>query len=246
MSRPGVALARFREHLTWRYERLARHLPTDLVGTLDLVLPYMEMGWRGPLNGQAFRQNVVRNIADALDVDLVIETGTFRGYSTAFFANAFHCAVWTVESNRRWYAHTRARFIFNRRVTVKHGDSRSHLRALARTANRDDLVFVYLDAHWEEDIPLRGELAVIAETWRRAVVMIDDFEVPDDPGYEFDDYGPGKAFKREYLKASAVATWPAFYPSASSAEETGRRRGCCVLMSPTLDVLPIVGLRTAV
>jgi len=23
--------------------------------------------------------------------------------------------------------------------------------------------------------------------------MIDDFQVPDDPGYAYDDYGPGKA-----------------------------------------------------
>ncbi len=235
---------RLRNHLVWRWERLARHLPPTVVGTLDLVLPHEGKGWSGALNGQDGRKAVVRQIAAKVDVRLVIETGSFRGYSTRFFARAFKCPVWTVEANPRWHAHTRARLALSRRVTVTHGDSRECLRALTKQADRGDVVFAYLDAHWEQDVPLREEIALIASTWPRAVVMIDDFQVPGDPGYEYDDWGPGIRFTAELLETCDLIGWTVLYPTLPSNEETGRARGSCVLMSPALHGTEIAGLRT--
>ena len=57
----------------------------------------------------------------------------------------------------------------------------------------------YLDAHWHEYLPLRDELEIALGQFANAVVLIDDFQVPDDPGYGFDDYGPGKTLNLEYL-----------------------------------------------
>jgi hypothetical protein len=54
-------------------------------------------------------------------------------------------------------------------------------------------ILFYLDAHWNDDLPLEEELELIFSVHPHAVVMIDDFQVPDDPGYQFDEYGPGKA-----------------------------------------------------
>ena len=60
--------------------------------------------------------------------------------------------------------------------------------------------------------------------------MVDDFQVRDDPGYDYDDYGPGKALNAEYIATAVEAHDLAiFYPAASSQEETGLRRGCVVL-----------------
>jgi hypothetical protein len=241
-------LARARAHLTWRYERLGAHISNDVLGSLDLAMPYEKPPWRGPLNGQQVRQQTVRDLAEDIGcVELVVETGSFRGYSTGFLQRTFRCRVWTVESNRRWYAHTRARFLLNRRVTVRHGDSRDQLRQLATSVTRDEVVFAYLDAHWEKELPLRGELSIIASTWRQVAIMIDDFEVADDPGYGygFDDYGRGKALTAEYLAASAVADWQMFYPAAPSVEENPPRRGCCLLVSPGLGPAELRGFRRA-
>jgi hypothetical protein len=52
-------------------------------------------------------------------------------------------------------------------------------------------VFFYLDAHWYDDV-LAEEFDLIAEHWARYVVMIDDFVVPHDPGYEYDTYAAGR------------------------------------------------------
>ena len=61
--------------------------------------------------------------------------------------------------------------------------------------------------------------------------MIDDFEVPCDPGYGFNDYGPGLRFGTELLPA-ATREYRQFYPTTPSREETGYRRGFILLAAP--------------
>jgi len=72
--------------------------------------------------------------------------------------------------------------------------------------------------------------------------MIDDFEVPGDPGYGFDDYGPGKALTASYLAPAFREFEPAVaYPSLPSSRESGRKRGCVVLFSrPQASILPAI------
>jgi hypothetical protein len=50
----------------------------------------------------------------------------------------------------------------------------------------NDPTLFYLDAHWEEYLPLRDELQLIYNNFPRAVVLVDDFKVDDDLGYGFD------------------------------------------------------------
>jgi len=69
-------------------------------------------------------------------------------------------------------------------------DSREFIQRL--DVPRQARTFFYLDAHWEESLPPREELDLIIREFKQFVVMIDDFEIPNDPGYGFDDYGPGK------------------------------------------------------
>jgi hypothetical protein len=66
--------------------------------------------------------------------------------------------------------------------------------------------------------------------------VIDDFEVPGDPGYGFDDYGPGRCLTAAILPEEVMAGRSALYPSVPSAEETGARRGCVVIVDD--DVAP--------
>ena len=91
-------------------------------------------------------------------------------------------------------------------------------------------LFFYLDAHWNADLPLAEELEIVFARCPAAVVMVDDFQVPDDPGYGYDDYGPGKTLTPDYI-APMVASHDlaAFYPATPATEESGERRGCVVL-----------------
>jgi hypothetical protein len=71
---------------------------------------------------------------------------------------------------------------------------------------------------------------IIFSACPNAVVMIDDFRVPDDPGYGYDDYGPGRVLDCQYLESAARRHGLVIlYPALPSAEETGSRRGCVVL-----------------
>lgn len=152
----------------------------------------------------------------------------------------------TVEANPRFLAYSSRRLAILPNVHVEPGDSRLFLQELAkRPGITNESVFVYLDAHWEGDLPLAEELQIVARSWTQAVVMIDDFQVPDDDGYAFDDYGAGKKLSEEYLPKVNLAGWRIFYPKAHSSDETGFRRGCCVLVPPALfaNVCGIASLR---
>ncbi len=46
----------------------------------------------------------------------------------------------------------------------------------------------YLDAHWYENMPLPEELASIGEQCGRAIILVDDFLVPWEPRFLYDEY----------------------------------------------------------
>jgi hypothetical protein len=243
-----TSLARRAYRIAMHGQRAAMsRLPPNVAAGIDRVLPVVVR----PMNGQAARQDIVRQLHQALTVDRVLETGTYRGGTTEFLADTFNVPVRSVEASPRYFAYASNRLRADVRIRLSQGDSRTFLREQAeRVARRKEsgaapeTVFFYLDAHWENDLPLAEELAIIAGAWERAVVMVDDFEVPGDSGYGFDDYGPGKALTESYLPP-VVSDWATFYPATPSASETGARRGCVVLASPGIGDLSIPGLRPA-
>lgn len=223
-------------HLRDNYEKLAARLPDQIAGRLDLVTPFYRGVWGGPMNGQLHRQELVRDIAAEHAFGLVIETGTFRGDTTRFLAETFDCPVWTVEANRRCFTYSRGRLRRLRAVvTVEYGDSPERLRSLSERMP-GVRVFAYLDAHWDESLPLREEIEIVARAWSQAAIVIDDFQVPDDSGYGFDDYGSGATLNRDYLTTCGLKGWHLSYPAVPSQLETGYKRGCCVLTSPGMDL----------
>ena len=216
------------------YLRVTDTLPPELAAQVDWRIPlFRDGGWRGVLNGQVGRVEIVREIINAIPVTAIIETGTYRGASTSFFCEITDQPVHSVEAVPRFhhYAARRLSEHPNARLTI--GDSRSFLTALVGEV--ESPVFIYLDAHWYDDLPLADELRIIAKSGIQAVILVDDFAVLDDAGYSYDDYGPGRALVPAYLDAiDEISDWARFSPSLHSAEETGGRRGCVVLTHPGL------------
>ncbi|RAV13496.1 hypothetical protein DQP55_09950 [Mycolicibacterium sp. GF69] len=181
------------------------------------------------MNGQVGRVQLCRQIFAELPRAAVVETGTFRGTTTEFFAE-FGVPVYTAEATARLHAFAEQRFrSVSDRVHVVLADSRALLQQLASDPSfpKED-VFFYLDAHWHSDLPLAKEIATIFESWQRSIIMIDDFAVPDD-SYNYDDYGPGAVLNAEYLDALGRTDMFRFYPSLPAIQETGYKRGCIVL-----------------
>jgi hypothetical protein len=209
---------------------LARLSP-KVAAILDWLQSANYASWGGPMNGQIGRQCLIREMMKVVDITAVIETGTYRGTTTEFLWHVTGKPVYSAESERRFFEYARRRFGQSDCVHLSHADSRLFLR---RLANDDSVpksnVLFYLDAHWGEDLPLREELRLITEHWTDPIIVIDDFEVPGDSGYGFDDYGEGQSLTVGYLQLSGVGDLAVLFPSLPSDLETGARRGCAVLV----------------
>ena len=198
----------------------------------------------GPFNGQPFRREIVQELVTISKPTFIVETGTFRGTSTEHMARLVSVPVHTIEYEGRFYGYSRVRLRKFPHVHVHNGDSRTVLRELIRgRALPFTRGFFYLDAHWGEDLPLAEELELIFSTWPSALILIDDFQVPNDPGYYFDDYGPGKALTVDYLlpiqQRFGFSIW---FPACPSARESGARRGSVVLgQGDVSEVLALAG-----
>lgn len=211
-----------------RYEAVVTRIPVPLSAPFVKLRKTYSYPWGSAFNGQEGRQQIVRDLF-GLGFDQVVETGTWRGTSTEFFADLTSIPIETVEAVPRTYEYARRRLARRPYVHTHLGDSRDFLRGLSSTADRR--TFFYLDAHWYEDLPLAEELEIIFRTWPTCVILIDDFEVPDQPRYRFDDYGPGKKLCAEYV-GPLPDGWRMYYPTLPAPEETGARRGCGVIASP--------------
>jgi hypothetical protein len=200
------------------------------VGVVDFIFHRQPTtGFGGPLNGSPGRLAAFDELRRRCPFDAIVETGTYRGESTSFFASA-GCLVYSSEVNPRSLGYARARLWPRSNLRLCLDDSRQFLRRLVQDSTvPKDRVFFYLDAHWNEDLPLREEVDLIFRHWSRPVVMVDDFQVPDDSGYQFDDYGEGKKLSLEYLDPVAHLGFIPFFPAVPSSEEVGLKRGWVIL-----------------
>ncbi len=194
------------------------------------IMPKDSLG--GGFNGQIRRREIFFDLNKALSFNALVETGSLRGSTSELLSTQTNAPLYAVEINPRHYYYTSFRLQKNPNARIFLGDSVSFLKRLQNDRGfpkRD--VFFYLDAHWLNYLPLRDELEIIAKNFAQSVIMIDDFQVPDDPGYGFDDYGPGKKLCLEYLQLETYTNLKAFFPAAHSSTETGARRGCVVLVT---------------
>ena len=193
--------------------------------------PRYKAGEHVGFNGQAVRKTIFRALIDAFDFGAIVETGTWLGSTTGYMAETSGIPVFSGELNHRFHAVARMRLADIPSITLSHADSR---RFLADLAGQPELAkmstFFYLDAHWYSDLPLEDEIEIIATHWPNMVIMVDDFQVPGDEGYGYDNFGPGKVLTLEYIagamKRNDLSAW---FPSVRSSEETGSKRGCVIL-----------------
>jgi hypothetical protein len=196
-----------------------------------------------PMNGQTKRIELVGQIITRCGILRIVETGTFIADTTVWFAG-FGLPVMTVEINPRHFEFAQARLAAHNNVVVREGNSIDFLLSIvAGPINRAEPTLFYLDAHWLDHLPLREEIELIVANFPMAVIVIDDFAVPDDAGYEFDDYGPDKRLTLDYLNRATTPPLATYFPRAHSRRETGARRGSVTLtanaeLRSILDRLP--------
>ena len=195
-------------------------LGDEYLGFIDYYrYPSWKCSWGGAsggaFNGQQFRCKIFYELNSVFDFCAIFETGTFHGSTTVFMAQSTNKPIYTVEGQKRTYGYCKARFKSIKNINLSLGDSRNFLRHhLQEDQFKISPIFVYLDAHWSEDLPLLEECQIILRSGVEAVIMIDDFRVDHDPEYIFDDYGLGKALTLDYLGSLKSVSF--FFPNCKA------------------------------
>jgi predicted O-methyltransferase YrrM len=128
----------------------------------------------------------------------VVETGTYKGNTTALFGYLFD-NVYSIEINERFYKSSTEALKEMPNIQVIFGSSEEVLAKLLPTLEGRRILF-YLDAHWGKYWPLLDELEEISKTHKdNCVIIIDDVLVPNEPKIAYDTY-QGQALSYEYVQ----------------------------------------------
>jgi hypothetical protein len=147
-------------------------------------------GWGG-FHGDAVYRRLVLGLLEAFPFTSFVETGTSRGYSTELVAMTYpKLPVFTAEVLDETYQ--TSKFALGRYPNVVQllGSSDEVVAKLIGERKIGELPLFYLDAHWEAYWPLLAEMRHIAGARLRTCMVIDDFEVPGQPQFEYDTYPP--------------------------------------------------------
>ena len=120
-------------------------------------------------------------------ITIVVETGTYQGRTTAFFAQAFE-EVHTIEISPDFIAQAKEQLSSFCNIQFHLGSSNQVLAQILPTL-KDRFILFYLDAHWRHYWPLLDELEEIYKTHRQhCIIVIDDIKVPGRPDIPYDAY----------------------------------------------------------
>jgi predicted O-methyltransferase YrrM len=212
----------------------AKRLRAALTGTIHFF------------NGQKNRARVFRAIDRAVSFENYIETGTFLGMTTDFLARTATsrgAQVYSCEIHDRHFAIANRTVGHLQNVHLHHANSVDFLRSLSSKVS-GATNFVYLDAHWNDYLPLRDELSILRE-WPKTVVLIDDFKVPSDLRFGWDKYDEDREICLEHI-AGAFGDHAVYFPSYPAPDEgTARPRGYAVIamsrpLQMVVDQLPLL------
>ena len=182
-------------------------------------------------NGQKHRKKIFKDLIEACNFNMIIETGAYLGNTTGYMVQTSGLPVHTCELNPLFNSITRSRLKNFKNITLQNEDSRLFLRNLSIAEKGGTRVFIYLDAHWEHDLPLAEEIEIICNTWTDFVIMVDDFQVPGDAGYGYDNYGKGKELSLQtFSEAFSKHNLLLYFPSLPSEQENGYKRGSVILV----------------
>jgi hypothetical protein len=181
-------------------------------------------------NGQRIRKKIFEELLSTITFDVIVETGTEIGNTTGYLAEQSKLPIYTVESNPLFYSIAKMRLASFSSIHFELSDSREFISKLAVSHLSDQCVFFYLDAHRYDDLPIKEEIDLIVRYWTKFVIMVDDFRVPNDKGYVYDNYGKNGVLSIEHIRGSlGKHNLIPFFPSTPAEKETGQKRGCVVV-----------------
>ncbi len=141
------------------------------------------------LHGDPIAIELFKRLVEKFKIDVIVETGTFRGFTTALFAQMFpNVKIYTCEIDTFNYKKAKKYLKQFNNVWVFNQSSPEFLKELCEKNILTNKTLFYLDAHWLDEWPLEQELRIISNNLKSALIVIDDFKVPNDTRFVFDEY----------------------------------------------------------
>lgn len=223
----------------WKCLRI-RPFPDD-VTSINQVADFGKRHSVIGFNRECIRAYIFWRLHQRFSCTSFVETGTFLGYTSAFVRRAFKTPVFTSEINATRYLVSRAYLAWALGTTISHSSSTDFLARVCDESTIGNNPMFYLDAHWEEYMPLPDELATVAKQCEKALILIDDFYVPWEPRFLYDEY-PDVRIDLETLDRSLGALrkdisvyLPAYSPDQ---DPTGKGIGFAVVLMGQDQELP--------
>ena len=181
-----------------RLEHLVKKIPGSfkLYCFLRCLIPDLEGFFRSliglPLvafHNDVIFQNTIKEIILSFPISSFIETGTYSGGSTGYIARLKRdIPIFGCEINEKFFKQSKKRLKEFKNVKIIKHSSQKFLKDLIKSRSLGSLPLFFLDAHWQNYWPLEDEISIITSSLGRAIIIIDDFEVPDRPEFKFDKY----------------------------------------------------------
>ncbi|MFA6008076.1 MAG: hypothetical protein WC784_05570 [Candidatus Shapirobacteria bacterium] len=200
----------------------------DSIVDLESLKSWSKKFNTGAFNCQWIRAYMVFSFFKKYECTSFVETGTYHGYTTAFVKKIFSTKVFSCEISKKNYWIAKVFLLLAGRVKLFNLNSPDFLKKISVEEVGSNPMF-YLDAHWYNYLPLNEELKIIFEKFDKAVIVIDDFEVPNKK-FGFDSYENIKLnyeLIRETLENnSSNKNFSVYYPNYEPEVEVGgKNRG---------------------
>lgn len=177
--------------------------------------------------GDTIAKEKCRHIIESNKINTVIETGTFLGGTTRLFSQWVD-NVYTIEINKENYEKSKVNLEGYNNVRLLFGDSPIKLNEVLSSIDKDQPLFLFLDAHFYDVNPLLDELKVIADNGLKPIIAIHDFKVPGKPEFGYDTYN-GQDYDWGWIRGAVEKIYGEDYEVEYNGEATGAKRGIVFL-----------------
>lgn len=179
----------------------------------------------GAFNEDSYMESKFLDIKNKYSLDTVIETGTYHGVTTEWFAHNFD-KVYTVECSETYYNEAQKRIGGYSNIHSHLKDSPVFLKEILGIIE-DKKTIIFLDAHWYTN-PVLNELDAIKESGKKPIIAIHDFMVPNRPEFGYDIYPDQNiVYNWEWIQGKIESIYGKDgYIKEYNTEATGAMRGC--------------------
>ena len=214
------------------------------VGFSRIIIPhlaiesYLDLWLVRPMNGQKNRLRTSYLLAGILRPTHAIETGTYLGTTTQYLTSMVTYKTYSIEVNQKYLDIAKKRLsseVETKAVELILGNSKIEmLNILNKLDPNKHRVLVYLDAHWSDYVPLKEEIQSLLDWGGVFIAIIDDFMIPLDPGYGYDQYLNYRIDASQVPFSEKLSIW---VPSEPSTSESGSKRGTAYLIHAELKAM---------